>query len=677
MQNEKIVVKNIKIGELKISEENVRKDLNYNKGDTTIEELKENIKEKGLINPITVIKDETGKYEVIAGKRRVMACKRLGWKTIPVHIIQISEEIEKVSISLTENLHRVDLNPIDKAKSFKKLYEHYGSVSKVAEKLGVAASTIWRYLKLLGLNQEIQAKIEKEGLEIGLKAMGKIADVFSEEYHQKVINLMDDFTQKEQIEMIEECQGDFARLKSIKMRKLTQEIIEKVLPYRMRDITRQVEEKYRELIEISPLIEPIFKQLLNNRPKYHEYDIRREKISPLRAFYDVKGFFEHNRDYNHHPEKFLSLLLQDFIQFHSRYPAGKGIKKKIFSMVLELLSLIENIGKDSIYFQVLNKINTIRFEEKEEILQEYIHCLTKSEIDVNIRVLLFQILEKDHFKDRIEEFLSLLQADILKTPLELKMSILNRLNEENPKYSSILSNSNEVLISLYQGEVENTIKEKIRDILTKQGKVCGICGTIINQEKKLSEIQFCEICNKTYCKACFEEEKPFTHCDFCDAYFCKEHNDYYDLINIEGRNISLCDICLEEGKYKNEQKMCKSCQKNIKTCEGETCERTICMDHLKHCDLCKKSFCPNCAETILGGSVFGPTCLDCLENRIVHCEICEHEMDREYNAQQCHDCGKILCEEHAHFSPRTTFYYCEECQESWKDYAWTMYNEGH
>ena len=70
-----------------------------------LEDLKKSIKEKGVIQPITVRRTETG-YEIIAGERRVRASTELGFETIPAYILDIETDAEMLELALIENVQR-------------------------------------------------------------------------------------------------------------------------------------------------------------------------------------------------------------------------------------------------------------------------------------------------------------------------------------------------------------------------------------------------------------------------------------------------------------------------------------------------------------------------------------------------------------------------------------------
>lgn len=126
--------------------------------DQSLEELTQSIKEKGVIQPI-IVRRKGDIYELIAGERRLRACKSLGLNEIPV-IIKDVEDKDSLEISLIENIQRQELNPIEEARAYQYLIDKFAvSQEKIGEVLGKARVTIANTLRLLKLPQEIQAEI--------------------------------------------------------------------------------------------------------------------------------------------------------------------------------------------------------------------------------------------------------------------------------------------------------------------------------------------------------------------------------------------------------------------------------------------------------------------------------------------------------------------------------------
>lgn len=209
-------VKEIKLRQIQLSEYNTRKDLSAGTEDAGIEDLANSIKEKGLLNPIIVRKKDDGSYDLIAGQRRFLACQKLGWETIPAIIRDIADDTDATIISLVENVHRADMNPIDKACAYQKIYEKYKDYNNVAKETGVSVSTIRKYLTLLNLSPSIQEKLTTAEGPAGISALAKIAETFDPEEQEDVLDRIGGFKQQIQLEMIKRSGGDLEKLEELK-----------------------------------------------------------------------------------------------------------------------------------------------------------------------------------------------------------------------------------------------------------------------------------------------------------------------------------------------------------------------------------------------------------------------------------------------------------------------------
>ena len=148
-------IDNIVVDKLYVSDINVRK-TNVNE----ITELANSIDVNGLINPITVRKDNDDKYEIIAGQRRYLAMKELHKHTIPCNIIIANDE-KSEEMSLIENLQKNNLSNCDKVKSFSKLYQTYANdYDKIKSLVKVSKATIKKYLRIKDLPIEVLEKLD-------------------------------------------------------------------------------------------------------------------------------------------------------------------------------------------------------------------------------------------------------------------------------------------------------------------------------------------------------------------------------------------------------------------------------------------------------------------------------------------------------------------------------------
>jgi len=130
-------------------------------------ELKDSIKNSGLIQPITVRKISNGKYEIIAGERRYRACRELGMENISA--IEISAgDARGYELSVLENIQREDLNPIEEAESYLMLMEVYGyTQEKLSEKLGKTRSSLSNTMRILKLPGSVKEMVKKGEISYG------------------------------------------------------------------------------------------------------------------------------------------------------------------------------------------------------------------------------------------------------------------------------------------------------------------------------------------------------------------------------------------------------------------------------------------------------------------------------------------------------------------------------
>ena len=208
-------VKEILLESIVVSELNTRKDLEAGTEDSSLDDLAFSIAEKGLLSPIVVIQKED-KYELIVGQRRFLACKKLGWKTIPSIVRTDLDDNSAVALSLIENVHRADMNPMDKARALKKLYERFQTYTKVSEETGLSPSTVSRYVSLLDLPEEIQQSVSTRNGSAGIGTLSTLARTF--ERNEDMISAfkqISGFTQSVQREILRHSEGDIDALPNL------------------------------------------------------------------------------------------------------------------------------------------------------------------------------------------------------------------------------------------------------------------------------------------------------------------------------------------------------------------------------------------------------------------------------------------------------------------------------
>jgi len=132
----------------------------------SIKELSNSIKEQGVIEPI-LARMKNGKYELVAGERRLRATKQAGLSTIPAIIKDFSDE-QSLELSLIENLQREDLNPMDEADGYARLAREFNlTQDQVAKKVGKDRSTVANMLRVLTLPDKIKNSLRKQEISVG------------------------------------------------------------------------------------------------------------------------------------------------------------------------------------------------------------------------------------------------------------------------------------------------------------------------------------------------------------------------------------------------------------------------------------------------------------------------------------------------------------------------------
>lgn len=121
--------------------------------------LMASIQDKGLLEPIIVRPADDG-FEVVAGMRRYEACRKLGWRRLPAHVVELDDR-EAFEVSLLENIQRETLNPIEEARAFRNYVEEfgYGGETELARRIGKSQEYVSRRIGLLSLPQRVQDQI--------------------------------------------------------------------------------------------------------------------------------------------------------------------------------------------------------------------------------------------------------------------------------------------------------------------------------------------------------------------------------------------------------------------------------------------------------------------------------------------------------------------------------------
>ena len=204
--------KEIDLNQIRVSELNTRKDLAAGTEDASVADMANSIREKGLLNPVMVRMAPDGLYEVVAGQRRVLACRQLGMASIPAVVRDDLSDADAVVVSLIENVHRADMNPMDKARAYQAIYAKHGSVQLVAKETGVHQSTVRRYLPFVDLAPSIQERITTSGGFASAETYSVLAKTFPADQQEEVLEQIQEFSAPTQQWIIKESGGDLDKI---------------------------------------------------------------------------------------------------------------------------------------------------------------------------------------------------------------------------------------------------------------------------------------------------------------------------------------------------------------------------------------------------------------------------------------------------------------------------------
>lgn len=131
-----------------------------------LNELATSIKNLGIIQPITLRKDD-GKFEIISGERRFRASKIAGLKSVPAYI-RLANDQEMLEMALVENIQREDLDAIEVALTYQRLLDEIGLTQEVlSSRVGKERSTITNSIRLLRLDPDVQNAIRRGEISAG------------------------------------------------------------------------------------------------------------------------------------------------------------------------------------------------------------------------------------------------------------------------------------------------------------------------------------------------------------------------------------------------------------------------------------------------------------------------------------------------------------------------------
>ncbi len=180
--------------------------------DEELRELADSLRNNGLVQPPTVRRNAAGKWELIAGERRLRAAQLAGWERIQV-VVRNVDDLTAAAMTTTENLQREDLNPIEEAVSYKTLQDRFGlTQQEVAARVGKGRATVANSVRLLELPDEVKALVQS-----GLLSSG----------HAKLLLSVDD--EKRRILFARDCVNEQLTVRALekKIARLSEPVKEK------------------------------------------------------------------------------------------------------------------------------------------------------------------------------------------------------------------------------------------------------------------------------------------------------------------------------------------------------------------------------------------------------------------------------------------------------------------
>ena len=174
----------------------------------SLEELAASIKKLGIVQPLTVRESGSGRYQLIAGERRLRAARIAGLTHVPA-FIRTADDQAMLELALVENIQRDDLNAIEVAISFQRLIEECSlTQEQLSERVGKQRSTVANYMRLLKLPAEIQLGIRNKNLTMGhAKTLVNIEDPKKQiSVYYKIVD--GDLSVRQAEELVRQLQSD-------------------------------------------------------------------------------------------------------------------------------------------------------------------------------------------------------------------------------------------------------------------------------------------------------------------------------------------------------------------------------------------------------------------------------------------------------------------------------------
>lgn len=172
-------VEDINLSEIVLPPSLLRSNLNG------VEELAQSIKHVGLLQPIIVRVNDAHSFEIVAGYRRFNACKKIGWRKITCHVVELDDKTA-FEVSLIENVQRQTLNPIEEGLAFRNYVNKFGwgGVSDLAEKISKSPGYVSKRIGLVELPDSVIDLLSK--CEISISAAEELLPISSRDEQTKI-----------------------------------------------------------------------------------------------------------------------------------------------------------------------------------------------------------------------------------------------------------------------------------------------------------------------------------------------------------------------------------------------------------------------------------------------------------------------------------------------------------
>ncbi|MDO6675967.1 ParB family chromosome partitioning protein [Tenacibaculum gallaicum] len=206
-----------------------------------LRELASSIKELGVIQPITVRKLSSDKFQLVSGERRFRASKLIGNKTVPAYI-RLANDQEMLEMALVENIQRKNLDPIEVALSYQRLIDEIQlTQEELSTRVGKKRSTVTNYLRLLKLDPIIQT-----GMRDGFISMGHGRALINVDSNSDQLNIYEKIVRdKLSVRQTEEL------VKNLKAGKVAKAVKKKPLPNYISESVKDISDYFGHKIDVS------------------------------------------------------------------------------------------------------------------------------------------------------------------------------------------------------------------------------------------------------------------------------------------------------------------------------------------------------------------------------------------------------------------------------------------